>query len=180
MDKETSAAIYRKMANRTDVESVISYYNDHPRHINQYLDGGSVPETPLCVSAGVGDIDLMVYILTFIDIDLNKGGEDNNGKYTAMAKAVKNGHLDCVDYLLANGCDINESFGTSNFPLYLAVQCKQARILQFLVMFPEIDLNQRGERGTARDLALRMGLDEYVKIIDDAEESSRKQIILSQ
>ena len=97
----------------------------------------------------------------------NINDRDING-HSALAQAVKKGHVDVARLLIDNGADLTVPTNEGNSALMLAVLAKHPATVEFLLQ-REVDLNSRNKLGdTALMLAAGSGQNEVVEMLINA------------
>ncbi|MBM3198844.1 MAG: ankyrin repeat domain-containing protein [Chlamydiae bacterium] len=114
--------------------------------------GGSLNRTALMLAALRGHTNIVQYLLSQENIDLN--AQDHAGK-TAMMLAAALGHTNVVQYLASReGIDLNARDHGGATALILAAGFGQLDIVQYLASQKSVDLNAKNHTGkTALTLA---------------------------
>ncbi|KAL6076828.1 Phosphatidylinositol 4-phosphate 5-kinase 1 [Balamuthia mandrillaris] len=86
---------------------------------------------------------------------------------TPIHKAVMKHNMTAVSFLLEHGADVNLSDNRGNTALHYAVKSGSKPLVQ-LLLDSKVDLQKAGEQGTARELALATGRQDFVQMIDAA------------
>jgi ankyrin repeat protein len=98
---------------------------------------------------------------------INIDGKDSNG-YSALAQAVRKGHVGTVRLLMSKGADVSVSTNAGNTLLMLAVLAKNTEIVE-LLLTREIDVNAQDQVGdTALMLAAGSGQKAVLEMLIDA------------
>lgn len=90
-----------------------------------------------------------------------------NWEYKSLHCAIDYGHIDIVDWLLANGAYPNATYG-KNTPLHLAVmgECNSGAIVQLLLNHKSTKINVRNSDGlTALEIAITKGKLEVIQAL---------------
>jgi len=62
-------------------------------------------------------------------------------------KASKEGEIEVIKFLIAQGCKVNYTNKTNESPIILAAQMQNVKLVEELMKEPEIDVNTRGHKG---------------------------------
>ena len=94
------------------------------------ISRASVEQTKLIHNACIGGkIDVLQYLVENCGIEINSKDEDEN---TPLFKAVANGHLTVIEYLIKKGCDPLHKNIYGNTPMHFAVFHSQLSVLKYL------------------------------------------------
>ena len=118
--------------------------------------------TSLHVAVAMGWLNLVECLAHQKGVDLNARSARG---MTPLHVAVLNNDFDITTYLLSKNVDINASDETGGTPLHYAVQGRRAKIMEILLLRPELNLGVCYEGATPGELAERCGWKDGAKKI---------------
>ena len=133
--------------------------------------------TPLHYAAGWGHLDVVKYLLSRNDVNVNR----NHRGETPLYWAAYNGHLDVVKYLLSrNDVSVNVRNNRGETPLFWAVRNGHLDVVKYLSSRDDVDVNARTDYGyTSLLQAALYGYLEAVKYLssrDDVDVNARENV----
>ena len=99
--------------------------------------------------------------LNLVECLTHQKGVDLNARsargMTPLHLAVLNNEFDITTYLLSKNVDVNASDATGGTPLHYAIQGRHVKIMEILLLRPELNLKMCYEGATPAELAERCG-----------------------
>ena len=86
------------------------------------------------------DTPLLLAIRFLNSLPPSCGGKDEE-------KALKEGEIEVIKFLIAQGCKVNYTNKTNESPIILATQIQNVELVKELLKKPEVDVNSRGHKG---------------------------------
>ncbi|OHT03205.1 hypothetical protein TRFO_29516 [Tritrichomonas foetus] len=132
----------------------------------------SLGKTSLILASENGFSDIVDYLLSFEEIEVNAG----NDRGTALHYAVLNGHLSVIKLLCKHkDIDLNALNANAETPLFVACRHSFIDIIKYLVGLPKINLNARADcYHTPLLISCKYGILEVVRILCEAKNHSKK------
>ena len=128
-----------------------------------YINDDTIGFTPLHLASYNGCVDIVRYLISKEDCDLNSRDRVGN---TPLHLACEKGHLEVVQCLVDMDCDINVRNCHSDAPLHIAYGHGHLDIVKFLVSNKECDVNiQRWDKNSVLHLACERGHMESIQCL---------------
>ncbi|KAF2661949.1 hypothetical protein K491DRAFT_586266 [Lophiostoma macrostomum CBS 122681] len=110
---------------------------------------------------------------SIINVLIEAGAELDGGTgrwgFTPLQNAVKGGHIDTAQFLIAAGADINLAGGRSEPPLHIAAKAKNANMFKLLLDADADIYLVSYTRKTVRQLVEKSGNEEIVRLLTEKE-----------
>ena len=141
--------IVKALVETGDCDLNYSLYSEPPydcKHCCQKLDyNASLHETPLFIAIMYRDTDMLMYLVSLDDCDVNKKNKDGN---TPLMFAICRENLTLVEILLSTGkCDVNVKNQEGCTALMFAVCINRPDMVKLLLDTGNCDFNVQDQKG---------------------------------
>jgi len=126
----------------------------------------------LCEAAGEGDLRTVRKLIHKKSVAVDSTDESN---WTALHVAAFNGQVEIINFLMANGADVNVQDNSGATPWHLAVLSGSSEACEALLAHPDIDITKKDNQGKrGLQYAKERGVDDVVKLVKKEQSLAMK------